>query len=76
MFHGLKEAILSPPVLTLPKLRLPYYFDTDASKLQLGAVLFHNHPDGEPKPLDFFSRAFMDTKTRYSGTELEFAVVV
>ena len=30
-FHNLKEAILAPPVLALPRKDLPYSVDTDAS---------------------------------------------
>ncbi|CDF41202.1 unnamed protein product [Chondrus crispus] len=39
-FHNLKEAILAPPVVALPKKDLPYSVDTDASDYQIGATLF------------------------------------
>ena len=38
-FEFLKEQLVAPPVLALPKRGCPYMIDTDASAYQLGATL-------------------------------------
>lgn len=52
--HTLKDAILAPQVLALPKKDLLYSRDTDASDYQIGAVLFQTYSDMTRKPIGFF----------------------
>ena len=75
-FYKLKEAILAPPVLALPKKDLPYSVDTDASDYQIGAVLFQTHPDAQRKPTGFFSRTLAAAERNYSVTEKECLAVI
>ncbi|CDF35613.1 unnamed protein product [Chondrus crispus] len=70
-FHKLKDAILAPPVLALPKKDLPYSVDTDARDYQIGAALFQTHPDAQRKPIGFFSRTLAAAERNYSVSEKE-----
>ena len=75
-FHKLKDAILAPPVLALPKNDLPYSVDTDASDYQIGAAPFQTHPDSQRKPIAFFSRTLASAERNYSVSEKEFLAVI
>ncbi|CDF36784.1 unnamed protein product [Chondrus crispus] len=75
-FHKLKDAILEPPVLALPKKDLPYSVDTDASDYQIGAALFQTHPDAQRKPIRFFSRTLAAAERNYSVSEKECLAVI
>ncbi|CDF40870.1 unnamed protein product [Chondrus crispus] len=75
-FHKLKDAILAPPVLALPKKDLPYSVDTDASDYQIGAALFQTHPDAQRKPIGFFSRTLAAAERNYSVSEKECLAVI
>ena len=75
-FHNLKEAILAPPVLAVPKKDLPYSVDTDASEFQIGAALSQTQPDAQRKPIAFFSRTLAAAKRNYSVSEKECLAVI
>ena len=75
-FHKLKDAILAPPVLALPKMDLPYSVDTDASDYQIGAALFQMHPDAQRKPIGFFSGTLTAAQRNYSVSEKECRAVI
>ncbi|CDF38075.1 unnamed protein product [Chondrus crispus] len=75
-FHKLKDAILAPPVLALPKKDLPYSVDTDASDYQIGAALFQTHPDAQRKPIGFFSKTLAAAERNYSVSEKECLAVI
>ena len=42
-FEALKERMISPPILVLPRYGRPYMFETDASACQLGCTLLPEH---------------------------------
>ncbi|CDF38512.1 unnamed protein product [Chondrus crispus] len=75
-FHKLKDAILAPPVLVLPKENLPYSVETDASDYQIGAALFQTHPGAQRKPIEFFSRTLAAAERNYSVSEKECLAVI
>ena len=75
-FRKLVDAVLSPTVLALPKPNLPYSVDTDASDYQLGAALFQTYPDGERRPVGFWSRTLNSAERNYSVSEKECLAVV
>ena len=75
-FQSLIDVILSPPVLALPKPGYSYSVDTDASQYQVGAALFQTYPDGERKPIGFFSRSLRDAEKNYPVSEKECLAVV
>jgi RNase H-like domain found in reverse transcriptase len=66
-----KQALSKNIVLTFPEFEKPFEIYTDASKVQLGAVI-----EQEGKPLAFYSRKLSDTQTRYTVTELELLSIV
>ena len=75
-FKSLIEAVCTPPVLALPQPDLHYSVDTDASAYQVGCALFQTHPDGERKPIGYWSRPLNQAEKGYSATERECLAVV
>ena len=75
-FNKLIERVCSPPVLALPKAGLPYSVDCDASDYGIGCALFQTHPDGERKPIGFWSRSLLPAEVNYSASERECLAVV
>ena len=63
-FETVKTCLISPPVLRLSRLELPYYLDTDASDAQLGCTLLQQHEDGNRYPIGFWSRTLL-SEERY-----------
>ena len=70
-FETLKEKLVSPPVLALPRPDLPYIVETDANDYQVGCVLSQKYPDGTVKPLGYFSKTLSDTERKYDTSERE-----
>ena len=75
-FQALIDAVSAPPILALPKPGLAYSVDTDASNSQIGAALFQTHPDGERKPIGYWSRTLTSAGRNYSTAEKECLAVV
>ena len=67
-FNKLKECLVSPPVLKLPRLELHYLLDTDASDAQLGCILLQTHEDGHRYPVGYWSRTLSSAERNYSTT--------
>ena len=68
-FKDLIEALCTPPVLALPVAGLTYSVDTDASDYGIGCALFQDHPDGQRKPIGFWSRTLAPAEKNYSASE-------
>ena len=47
-FNDLKQRLVHPPVLALPKPDRPFLIDTDASAYQLGAALLQQQDENNP----------------------------
>ncbi|CDF40057.1 unnamed protein product [Chondrus crispus] len=75
-FQTLKECLISPPVLKLPRLGRPYSLDTDASDAQLGCTLLQTHEDGHRYPVGYWSRTLSSAECNYSTTEKECLAIV
>ena len=75
-FSRLKECLVSPPVLQLPRLGLQYSLDTDASDAQLGCTLLQTHEDGHRYPVGYWSRTLSSAESNYSTTEKECLAIV
>ena len=75
-FRTLIDGVLSPKVLALPVTGLPYSIDTDACDYGVGCALFQTHPDGERKPIGFWSRTLDDAEENYGVPERECLVVM
>ena len=56
--------------LALPDICKPFYVQTDASNVGLGATLLQKQ-DGHLRPCFFLSRKLLDRETRYSVPERE-----
>ena len=74
-FEQLKKALLSPPILRLPRADLPYSVDTDACNHQVGCALLQTYPDGSRHPIEFWSRSLNPTEKHYSVGEKEFLAI-
>ncbi|XP_065316799.1 uncharacterized protein LOC135925419 [Gordionus sp. m RMFG-2023] len=70
-FNDLKKLISFPPALTYFNPELPIGIATDASKSELGAVLFHTEKDGKKNPIAFASRALAKSEINYTNFERE-----
>jgi len=58
-------------MLTYPNFSKPFEIYSDASKLQLGAVISQDN-----QPLAFYSSKLSDAQTRYTVIELELLSIV
>ena len=65
-FDEVKKAIGRKALLAYPDLNKPFNIHTDASDLQLGAIVSQND-----KPIAFYSRKLSERQKRYSTTEKE-----
>ena len=74
-FENLKKALISRPILKLPKLNEPFILRTDASHGAIGAVLMQRHDD-KLLPVSFASRKLCDREINYGITEKECLAIV
>ena len=70
-FDLVKRIVAREVLLSHPDFTLPFHIHTDASKLQLGAVISQNG-----KPLAFYSRKLKGAQTKYNTTERELLSIV
>jgi RNase H-like domain found in reverse transcriptase len=75
-FETLRDCLLNPPILALPKAEGQFTLDTDASSDQICCCLFQEHQDSEKHPLGFWSRGLTSAENNYSTTEKEFLEIV
>ena len=75
-FELLKKALLSPPILRLPRAELPYSVDTDVCYHQVGYALLQTSPDGTRHPIGFWSRSFNPAEKNHSVGEKECLAIV
>ena len=70
-FDCVKATIAKEVVLAYPDFLKPFEIYTDASTLQLGAVITQDN-----RPIAFFGRKLSETQTRYTVTEIELLAIV
>ncbi len=70
-FDNVKAAIAKETVLAYPDFLKPFEIYTDASLMQLGAVITQDN-----RPIAFFSRKLSETQQKYSVTEIELLAIV
>ena len=70
-FTRLRDVLVHPPVLALPRRDAPYTIDVDACDTQMGCTLLQEQPHSELKPMRFYSRAMQPEQGNYSATEKE-----
>ena len=70
-FDNVKQALVSPPLLTYPDFSKEFILHVDASRLRLGAVLYQQHDSGL-KVLAYASKSLSPSERNYSAHKLEF----
>jgi RNase H-like domain found in reverse transcriptase len=75
-FDTLREKLLNPPILALPRKEGLFTMDTDASNEQIGCCLFQARPDGANHPVGYWSRGLTGAERNYSTTEKECLAIV
>jgi hypothetical protein len=75
-FNQLRDKLLHPPVLALPRNEGALWLYTDASDGQLCCCLLQEQPDGKPLPLEYWSGTLNTAERNYSTTEKEYLAIV
>jgi len=75
-FEDLRNALLCPPVLALPKANWNLVFDVDACADQVGCTLLQEEPGELLYPVGYWSRGITAAEKNYSTTERESLGVV
>lgn len=76
-YQNLKEHLVDPPVLALPRANKPYILDTDAFTTQMGCTFFPEQDClKDSRPVCYWSRSLTKAKKTSSTTEKEFLGVV
>lgn len=75
-FRQLINSASLAAVLALPRARLLFSVDTDASDYQVGEVLFEIYPDGQRQPVGFRTRSLSFHEKNYLILEKECLAVV
>ena len=70
-FEKIKDCLTKAPVLAFADPGKPYTLHVDASLLGLGAILYHEHPEGL-RPVAFASRKLSSSEKNYAIQQLEF----
>ena len=70
-FDTMKRIMAREVLLSYPDFNKPFHIHTDASKVQLGAVIAQ-----QDKPIAFYSRKLNPAQTRYTTTERELLSIV
>ena len=70
-FDTMKRIISRETLLSYPDFSLPFMIHTDASHLQLGAVISQND-----RPIAFYSRELNPAQVRYTTSERELLSIV
>src|SRR5210317_1708453 len=70
-FDNMKKIVARHVILSYPDFSKPFEIYTDASKVQLGAVISQNI-----QPIAFYSRKLSQAQTRYTTTERELLLIV
>jgi RNase H-like domain found in reverse transcriptase len=75
-FSQLKNALINPPILKLPREGTPYTLDVDACDSKLGACLQQEQPDGTLAPCGFYSRILNQAEKNYCTPKRESLAMV
>lgn len=75
-YERLRDSMISPPVLALPRAGYSYTLDTDACDYQVGCVLLQEQPDKTLRPVGYWSRSLTKAEKNYSTTEKECLAIV
>ena len=68
-FELLKQALNKTPVLMSPNFSKYFYIFSFASEHTIAATLLQKNPQGQEKPIAFFSKALRDAPLKYNIME-------
>ena len=74
-FKELKQAMVSPPVLSYPDYDKQFIVECDASKYAIGGVLSQQDEKGELHPVYYYSKKLSKSEINYSITEKELMAI-
>ena len=75
-FEEVKKKLTSPPVLAFSDFEKSFVVETDASSVDVGAVLAQHKEDGKCHPVQYASRTMNDAEKKYSACEREALAVI
>ena len=75
-FEGLKEKLMSAPILTYPDFTKPFSICCNASNFGLGAILQQKDEEGRERVIQYASRTLNKHERNYSTTEKEELAIV
>ena len=75
-FNLIKEKICLEPVLMHPKPLEPFYLETDASGVAMGAILSQRKNDGRLYPVAFMSESFSPPERNYDTHDKELLAII
>ncbi|KAB5588096.1 Transposon Tf2-7 polyprotein [Ceratobasidium theobromae] len=75
-FLSLKNMVCTAPVLRHPREGEPYFLETDASGVAMGAILSQRQEDGYLHPVAFLSRSFDKAQINYDTHDKELCAII
>lgn len=75
-FDNLKQALISPPILALPKENAEMSIDMGACSISIGIALFQKEEDGIRYPMGYWSTILNKSEKNYSMMEKECLALV
>ncbi|KAF8752081.1 hypothetical protein RHS01_08076 [Rhizoctonia solani] len=74
--HNLTKKETPVPVLIHSNPKLPYYLETDASGVAMGAILSQRGPDNWLHPIAYMSKSFSGAKANYNTHNKELLAII
>ncbi|KAF8749409.1 hypothetical protein RHS01_10067 [Rhizoctonia solani] len=75
-FQELKVLVTKSPVLIHSNPRLPYYLETDASGVAMGAILSQQGSDNRLHPIAYMSKSFSGAEANYNTHDKELLAII
>ncbi|QRW20625.1 Retrotransposable element Tf2 protein [Rhizoctonia solani] len=75
-FQELKTLVTKSPVLIHSNPELPYYLETDASGVAMGAILSQQGPDNRLHPIAYMSKLFSGAEANYDTHDKELLAII
>ncbi|KAF8756469.1 hypothetical protein RHS01_04227, partial [Rhizoctonia solani] len=75
-FKELKALVTQSPVLIHSNPELPYYLETDASGVAMGAILSQRGPDNRLHPIAYMSKSFSGAEANYDTHDKELLAII
>ncbi|QRW22406.1 Retrotransposable element Tf2 protein [Rhizoctonia solani] len=75
-FQELKSLVTKSPVLIHSNPKLPYYLETDASGVAMGAILSQQGPDNRLHPIAYMSKLFSGAEANYDTHNKELLAII